>query len=37
VGHLPLLTIAGFTELGIHAMVVLGFQAYPQFAIVETL
>jgi len=25
VGHLPLLAIVGFTELAIHAMVVLGF------------
>ena len=37
VGHLPLLEIAGFTELVIPAMVVLGFQAHPQFAIAETL
>ena len=37
VGHLHLLAIAGFTELAIPAMVVLGFQAHPQFAIVETL
>jgi len=37
VGHLPLLAIVGFTELAIHAMVVLGFQAHPQFAIAETL
>jgi len=37
VGHLPLLAIDGFTELAIHAMVVLGFQAHPQFAIAETL
>jgi len=37
VGHLPLLAIVGFTELAIYAMVVLGFQAHPQFAIAETL
>ncbi|QCD77626.1 hypothetical protein DEO72_LG1g1252 [Vigna unguiculata] len=37
VGHLPLLTIAGFTELAIYAMVVLGFQTHPQFTIAETL
>jgi len=37
VGHLPVLAIVGFTELAIHAMVVLGFQAHPQFAIAETL
>jgi len=37
VRHLHLLTIAGFTELAISAMVVLGFQAHPQFAIAETL
>ena len=36
-GHLPLLTIAGFTELAIYAMVVLGFQTHPQFTIAETL
>jgi len=29
VGHLLLLAIVGFTELAIHAMVVLGFQAHP--------
>jgi len=37
VGHLHLLAITGFTELAIPAMVVLGFQAHPQFAITETL
>ncbi|QCD89188.1 hypothetical protein DEO72_LG4g127 [Vigna unguiculata] len=37
VGHLHLLAIAGFTELAIPAMMVLGFQAHPQFAIAETL
>jgi len=37
VGHLHLLPIVGFTELAIPAMVVLGFQAHPQFAIAETL
>jgi len=37
VEHLPLLAIVEFTELAIHAMVVLGFQAHPQFAIAKTL
>jgi len=37
VGHLHLLAIAGFTGLEIPAMVVLGFQGHPQFAIAETL
>jgi len=37
VGHLHLLAIAEFTELAIPAMVVLGFQADPQFVIAETL
>jgi len=37
VGHLHLLAIAGFTEHAIPVMVILGFQAHPQFAIAETL
>jgi len=37
VGHLHLLAIVGFTKLAIPAMMVLGFQAHPQFAIAETL
>jgi len=37
VGHLHLLATVGFTELAIPAMVVLGFQTHPQFAIAKTL
>ena len=36
-GHLHLLAIVGFTEHAIPAMVVIGFQAHPQFVIAETL
>ncbi|QCD83875.1 hypothetical protein DEO72_LG2g4223 [Vigna unguiculata] len=37
VGHLRLLATAGFIGVAIPAMVVLGFQGHPQFAIAETL